>query len=211
MRTDTDLLGDPLPPLPVLSEPVTTGPRKAAVLKWRDDGMSRLLFDALEYLSAPLLSRSGLPEEFRSTDRREVPVRYDMPDDYVCSDHADIQHVPWGPTWIESMSGDWSSDALRAMQYNVFWESMEELSLEKNEMEKWDVLKWIFMPAIRKYYVYSPKLGRSHCLAMHENDYAFSFHLCCMASRIEEEDIREGVIRNIHPDLHKAVMRVCTF
>ncbi|MDK9702379.1 MAG: hypothetical protein OEL20_04515 [Sulfuritalea sp.] len=211
MHLQTDLFGHPIAAPP--PAPIAYGRRQAAqrALKWNDDGISRLLFDALEYLQTPLLSREGIPEEYRS-DRSEVQVNYELADDDATFVEPEIQRVPWGATWIASENaGEWSEEALRTLQVLVFWESMEELTLVENQLEKWSVLKWIFMPAVRKYYVWSQKLGRSRCLEMHENEYAFSFHLCCMAARMNEDEIREGVIRNIHPELHKAVTRVCTF
>jgi hypothetical protein len=88
---------------------------------------------------------------------------------------------------------------------------MEELALNNNEQEKWSVLRWIFRPAIWKHYVYDKRIGRSHCFEVHERDETFSFHNCCIAARVDEDTVREGVRRNIPVEVVKAVEKVCSF
>lgn len=77
-------------------------------------------------------------------------------------------------------------------QVRVFWRSMEELVLNNNEQEKLSVRpKWIFRPARYKRYIYDKRIGRSHCLEVHEREEPFTFHNCCIAARVDEEGVRE--------------------
>jgi hypothetical protein len=82
------------------------------------------------------------------------------------------------------------------------------LALSNNEHEKWSVLKWMYRPAIWRYYVWDRRIQRSHALLVHETDEPFTFHNCCIAARMDEDVIREGVRRHCPADLIEAVARV---
>ncbi len=220
----TDLLGDPyVPPTAPVPEPppaVSTlghlyqkrqsklfrGLKK--MQKKLKEGSTLLLFEeVLEFLRLPLMSAVPLPNEFRS-DCGEVDV-IEVEDDEVVDGLPEIPCDMWGSSMvIDNKRHHWSKEGLLFVQTRLFWRSLEELALRNNEHEKWSVLKWIFRPAIRRDYFYDQRLGKSHCLQWHERDETFSFHNCCIAARMEEDAIREGVRRNIPEDIIEAVERV---
>ena len=173
-----------------------------------------LFEDLLEFLRAPLFNRSALPADYRS-DRALVEF---VPDDEIGAasiDQADLTEIPyvgWGVPVVTDRHGlSWSHDGLIALQCNLFWESMEEMTLSNNEQEKWSVLKWVFQPAWVKRYVWDVRQGGSHCLATHERDHPFSFSNCAMASRIDADIIRDGFRRNLPGAVLDAVTRLVTY
>ncbi|MCK7499509.1 MAG: hypothetical protein MZW92_60775 [Comamonadaceae bacterium] len=52
------------------------------------------------------------------------------------------------------------------------------------------------------------RIQRSHALVVHETDEPFTFHNRCIAARMDEDVIREGVRRHCPADLIEAVARV---
>ncbi len=109
--------------------------------------------------------------------------------------------------WVTDPAGQqWSQSNIEVLAIRLFWRSMEELALSNNEGEKWDVLKWIFEPAIRMYFVYGQPT-----VVVHENDEPFSFHNCCLAVGMDEDVVRTGVRKNVDPEIMKAIDRVCTY
>lgn len=173
-----------------------------------------VLFDELaEYLRKPLIAGSMWSDELGRSDRFEVPLVVETEDQEREVEAAtDIPYEPWGMPWVTDTNGlAWSAEAVQHLQIQLLWESLEEMALTNNELEKWSVLKWVFMPAIRKYYVWSNKLGKSHVIELHERDHPFSFHNCCMAARADEDLIRDTFRLHLDPEALKAVMKVCTF
>jgi hypothetical protein len=225
----TDLLGDPVEVVPpsFTRKPLTIETFETfkaqqqkkqqklyRKLQKRLEGSKNLLLfeEVLEYLRAPLV-QVAIPSEFFS-DCGKVPV-VDEQDDEAETD-AMIPYEPWGTPWFTyhyksrtcSQVIGWSKEALLHLQVRLFWRSLEELGLNGNEQEKWSVLKWIFRPAIRKEHVYIARIGKSRCLQWHERDETFSFHNCCIAARMDEDVIREGVRRNVPAQIIEAVERV---
>jgi len=98
----------------------------------------------------------------------------------------------------------WTAEEVHFLRICLFWESWDELSLSNNERDKWDVLKWMFKPALRRFYMYNKPV-----VQWHENDESFSFHNCCRAVGMNEEILRDGLRRNIEPEIIEAVERVC--
>ncbi len=231
----TDLCGDPVLAPPCVQrparKPVTLEKFNAKRLKKQQKELQKLqqhiegsrnlmLFDeVLEFLRAPII-QVVVPFEFRS-DCGDVPV-IDEAQDGEGGGEVDVMipYTSWGRPWVEynypsrydkGVCGQligWSKDGLLHTQTRLFWRSLEELGLSNNELEKWSVLKWIFRPAIRKEYVFDARIGRSHCLQWHEREETFSFHNCCIAARVEEDLIREGVRRNVSAQIIEAVERV---
>lgn len=104
----------------------------------------------------------------------------------------------------EASSHNWTVEEVHFLRICLFWESWDELSLSNNERDKWDVLKWMFKPALRRYWVYGKPV-----VQWHENDEPFSFHNCCKAVGMDEDTLRDGLRRNIDPEIIEAVERVC--
>jgi len=230
----TDLFGNTVEIAPVTKHPtkISTFKDLAALKLKRQRQQARklhryitssnncVLFDELlMWLRTPVLQVT-MPDEYRS-DCGEVPVLEDEQDAFVEQEVGPlIPYVSWGSPWFEhtypSTCNDgvcnqllgWSKESFSVLQVKLFWRSLEELTLNNNEHEKWSVLKWIFRPAIRKEYVFDHRIGRSHCLQWHERDETFSFHNCCMAARMDEDAIREGVRRNIPERIIQEVERV---
>jgi len=232
----TDLLGDPVEVVKcvqhITPKPLSIEKFNALKLKKQQKQFLKLqqhiessnnlvLFDeVLAFLRAPLM-QVIVPTEFRS-DCGEVPVVDEVQQDGEEGMKIDVMipYVSWGQPWVvhnyPSRSDEglcsqllgWSKDALLHLQTRLFWRSLEEFGLSNNELEKWSALKWMFRPAIRKEYVFDARIGRSHCLQWHERDETFSFHNCCIAARMDEDVIREGVRRNIPVQIIEAVERV---
>ncbi len=104
----------------------------------------------------------------------------------------------------EASTHKWTAEEVHFLRICLFWESWEELSLSNNEREKWDVLKWMFKPALRRFWVYGKPV-----VQWHENDEPFSFRNGCKAVGMDEEIRRDGLRRNIEPEIIEAVERVC--
>lgn len=177
-----------------------------------------LFVELLDQLKAPLFkAKAAIPEEYRSdiagvrlTEEAESEIA-----EVTDESHDDAIAIPyeaWGtPEVIDDKGLAWSHEGLIFLQVRLFWRSMEELALSNNEGEKWSVVRWIFRPAYWHYYSYDKRIGRSHRLSVHERDDPFSFHNCCMASRMDADAVREGVRRNISKDIIEAVEKVCSF
>jgi hypothetical protein len=113
----------------------------------------------------------------------------------------------WGRVWFDSENGfPWTSEGIRVLQNKLYWSSVIAVG-KSDEAEKWSALKWIFAPAIRKSFMWDKKRGKSICLETHENDYTFSFHLCAMAARMDEDLTRELIRKNIPDDLYQKVIQ----
>lgn len=217
LHTDFDLLGHPiaLPQTatehPYKSRPISPETKRAKIARSFEQSKNLVLFDELlDYLKAPLLVGCQLPTEYQS-DAGKVAVAEDD-DEEISVTSEEIPFEAWGEGWITDRHGLlWSKEGLLFTQVRLFWRSMEELALSNNEQEKWSVLRWLFRPAIWKHYVYDKRIGRSHCLEVHERDDPFSFHNCCIAARMEGDAVREGVRRNIAAEIIKAVEKVCRF
>ncbi|MFA7267521.1 MAG: hypothetical protein WC054_14525 [Candidatus Nanopelagicales bacterium] len=219
----TDLFGQPIQPPPWMQpEPSAQQPkkRKAQSLEAKRRKMLRrelanatpMLFpEIMEWLARPVFSPDCLPKEFRFSDRRNVRLLEETGEE-IDPDECVVPYASWGTPWIEDAHGmKWSREGLVALQNFLFWESMEEMTLINNSHDKWSVVKWVFMPAIRKYYVFDKRIGRSHCLEEHERDQTFSFHNCCIAARVTEDLVRNGFRRNLPAELMTAVTKVFTF
>ena len=223
MLTEFDLFGHPVVhPAVIQSKPVR--PRLVSEASKRDKlrrhlekSNNLMLFeDLLEILKAPLFEGIRAPAEYTS-DIAGVSCAEEVSSDEETGevDAAESVAIPyeaWGETWITDSNGqEWSREGLIFTQNRLFWRSMEELALRNNEQEKWSVLRWIFRPAIWKYYVYNTRIGASHCVPVHERDEPFSFHNCAIAARVDAEAVREGVRRNVAADVVKMVEKVCSF
>lgn len=217
LLTDHDLFGYPVA-APNAVQTQVRAPRKvseeakrAKLVRHLERSNNLMLFDELlDLLKAPLLKNCYLPKEYQS-DIGKVAVLEDEDEEAaVLAIH--IPYEAWGKEWVTDKHGlVWSREGLMFAQVRLFWRSMEELALSNNEQEKWSSLRWIFRPAIWKYYVYDKRRGESRCLEVHERDEPFSFHNCCIAARMDEDAVREGVRRNLPAEVIKAVEKVCTF
>jgi hypothetical protein len=213
MNAVTDLLGFPL--TPEVAAPakrrraVTLEARRVRFCRRLEQSCNLLLFeDLLVALSCPLLE-VGLPEEFAS-DIGEVAVPEDEDTEGDTAKIA-IPYAAWGKPWVtDSKQLSWSEEGIRFLQVRLFWRSMEELGLNNNAREKLSVLKWIFRPAFDRSFIFDTAKGKSHRLLTHERDDTFSFHNCCMAARMDEDILREGVRRNIPKDILQSVERAYT-
>lgn len=183
--------------------------RRAAELQAIRDAMAvnpaKALFDeVLAYLRQPLFT---LGREARKSDW--VGVAEEEPENEAADPwERAIPCEPWGEPWVTDKQGHaYSTDAIAFLMAKIFWSSMDEMSGVENGEQKLDVLKWVFKPSVRKTYVYDARIGKSHCLQWHERDETFSFHNCCMAARVDEEEIRNGFRRNIPAEIIQAVER----
>ena len=220
--TNFDLFGHPVvvPPVsnpPVRRRVVSEEAKRAKLIRHFEKTNNLPLFEELlDFLKAPLLTAARLPKEYAS-DVGQVAVVEEEDRSKAEIEEAraatiEIPYEPWGESWVVDAKGlHWSREALLFTQVRLFWRSMEELALNNNEQEKWSVLRWIFRPAIWKHYVYDKRIGRSHCFEVHERDETFSFHNCCIAARVDEDTVREGVRRNIPAEVGKADEKVCKF
>lgn len=232
MLTNLDLFGPPsaLPQYPAprrASKPRSDKPR------WHDDYTLPLFEDLKAYLTNPMLPIEAIPQDLRAErpafkEREEEPHSADDPegvievdiseraerilllDDEARIDATEIKWQLFGKPWVTAAGFDWTREGIMLLQNRLFWESMLDFTCKGGEVDKWSSLKWIFKPAIWKYYVWNKRTQRSFSLDLHENDYPFSFHLCSMAARMsDEEAIRDGFRRNLAPELILAVERVC--
>src|SRR5574338_1605141 len=215
--TDSDMFGHPVALPRSISHPVrrrevSPENKRSKLLRHLSQSSNLVLFDELlDYLKAPLLKQAELPEEY-SSDIGKVVVAEEDEDEESRAASVQVPYDPWGNAWVVDRHGlGWSHAGLVYTQVRLFWRSMEELALSNNEQEKWSVLRWIFRPAIWKYYVYNKLSGTSRCLEVHERDEPFSFHNCCIAARMDEDAVREGVRRNVPAEVVKAVEKVCKF
>ena len=215
--TNVDLFGHPVAiplvtPKPVRIRKVSQEAKRAKLIRHLEESTNLMLFDELlDFLKAPLLKNCQLPHEYQS-DIGKVAVLEDDDDEVGNAMAIAIPYESWGEAWVTDKTGlNWSTEGLLFTQVRLFWRSMEELALSHNEQEKWSVLRWIFRPAIWKHYVYDKRVGKSHCLEVHERDEPFSFHNCCIAARMDEDSVREGVRRNVPVEIVKAVEKVCSF
>ena len=219
MFTDFDLFGHPVvnpqsqaASIPVRRRIVSEEAKRAKLIRHLEASSNLVLFDELlDFLKAPLLKNVELPTEYASDIGKVAVIEFD--DDEDSRDNAvAMPYEAWGEAWVvDDKEFGWSQEGLLFTQVRLFWRSMEELTLADNEQDKWSVLKWIFRPAIWKHYVYDKSVGKSHCKEVHENDEPFGFHNCCLAARLDEDLVREGVRRNIPVDVIKAVEKVCSF
>lgn len=170
---------------------------------------TKLLFsEALLLLRAPLTM--PFLDEFIREDKAQVALTEETENDV--EDSIVTTNLAWqlaGIEWfVDANALPWSKEGLLDMQVQVFWESLIELGLKNNEGEKWDVLKWCFRPALRRYHVFSKRLGKSSCYMEHERDQTFSFYNCAMAARMDADVIRDGIRRNISADILDAINHV---
>lgn len=218
LLTDFDLFGHPVAApqsqssTPVRRRVVSQEAKRAKLVRHLESSANLVLFDELlDFLKAPLLKQFDLPAEYASDIGQVAVVEVDDDEDGR-ADATVIPYDAWGDAWVaDSHDQKWSKEGLLFTQVRLFWRSMEELSLSNNEQEKWSVLRWIFRPAIWKYYAYDKRIGKSHCLEVHENDEPFGFHNCCLAARMDEDMVREGVRRNVPAEVIEAVEKVCKF
>ena len=218
LLTDFDLFGHPVAtpqavtPQPVRRRVVSQEAKRAKLIRHLESSSNLVLFDELlDFLKAPLLKNYVDLDANYASDVGTVAV-IEVDEDGDAEVDVAIPYEKWGEAWVtDSNDLAWSKEALMFTQVRLFWRSMEELALNNNEQEKWSVLRWIFRPAIWKHYVYDKRIGKSHCLEVHERDEPFSFHNCCIAARVDGDVVREGVRRNIPVEVVKAVERVCSF
>lgn len=211
----TDLFGHPLPVV-ILdhkpSKPRIASPdaKRRKLLRQLSESKNGLLFeDILDLLKAPLISQLPVAHPYAS-DIGGIPVAQDEDEEMV--DQVSIPYEAWGTPFVTDSKGhQWSMESLLFTQVRIFWRSMEELVLHNNETEKWSVLKWIFRPARYKRYIYDKRMGRSHCLEVHEREEPFTFHNCCIAARVDEEGVREGVRRSLPDEVVQAIDRFYEF
>ena len=220
LLTDFDLFGHPVASSQAIDPPVrrravSQAAKRAKLARHLEQSNNLVLFDELlDFLKAPLLKNTvELDATFASDVGTVAVIKNDV---YGCLQVADeaiaIPYEAWGTAWVKDANGlAWSKEGLLFTQVRLFWRSMEELALNNNEQEKWSVLRWIFRPAIWKHYVYDKRIGKSHCMEVHERDEPFSFHNCCIAARVDGDVVREGVRRNIPVEVIKAVEKVCSF
>ena len=167
--------------------------------------MGALFIDVLDYLKLPLVRVWPGTKE---SERASVALQPETGNEVDGVVEPDIPYEAWGAIWVVDRNGlSWSQEAIGFLQVQVFWESLEELGLHNNEHEKWSVLKWVFMPAIRKYYVYDKRINRSHCLEVHERDEAFSFHNCAIAAKMDADQLRDMLRARLAPEVFEAVKR----
>ncbi len=220
LLTDFDLFGHPVASSQAIDPPVrrrsvSQAAKRAKLARHLEQSNNLVLFDELlDFLKAPLLKNTVELDATFASDVGTVAVI--EADEDGCSQDADeaiaIPYEAWGTAWVKDANGlAWSKEGLLFTQVRLFWRSMEELALNNNEQEKWSVLRWIFRPAIWKHYVYDKRIGKSHCMEVHERDEPFSFHNCCIAARVDGDVVREGVRRNIPVEVIKAVEKVCSF
>ena len=220
LLTDFDLFGHPVASSQAIDPPVrrravSQAAKRAKLARHLEQSNNLVLFDELlDFLKAPLLKNTVELDATFASDVGTVAVI--EADEEGCSQDADeaiaIPYEAWGTAWVKDANGlAWSKEGLLFTQVRLFWRSMEELALNNNEQEKWSVLRWIFRPAIWKHYVYDKRIGKSHCMEVHERDEPFSFHNCCIAARVDGDVVREGVRRNIPVEVIKAVEKVCSF
>lgn len=217
--TNFDLFGHPVAVPQNVTPPrrrvVSQAAKRAKLARHLEKSNNLVLFDELlDFLKAPLLKQQIDMDATFASDVGTVGV-IEVDEDGNTHDADSALVIPyeaWGEEWVTDSSGlAWSKEGLLFTQVRLFWRSMEELALSNNEQEKWSVLRWMFRPAIWKHYVYDKRIGRSHCFEVHERDETFSFHNCCIAARVDEDTVREGVRRNIPAEVVKAVEKVCKF
>ena len=215
MSIDLDLFGCPVAPakpVPARSRAVVSQEMKQKRLIRKLESNLLLFPDLLETLSRPIFVNAMFPAEFMSDIGNVAVPDEDVADDEEAAASVNIPYEAWGDAWItDDKDLKWSMESMLFLQIRLFWRSMEELALNNNAQEKWSVLRWIFRPAIWKYFMYNQRIGKSRCLDVHENDEPFGFHNCCIAARMDEDAVREGVRRNMPADIIKAVEAVCRF
>lgn len=166
-----------------------------------NNGSNKLLFaDIAGFLSKPIIKFRG-----KKKQRPEVELLSEDFDEDETRD-VSIPYAPWGEPWIVDKNGlSWSFEAVHFLQHIVFWESVEILGMAKCEEWKWNVLKWIFEPAYRHRYIFDKRINRSHKLEWHERDETFSFHNTAIAARVDPEELRELLRRELAPEVIKAI------
>jgi hypothetical protein len=157
---------------------------------------------AIAMLAKPIIASFVVPKAYQS-DKAGISLIEAERDTEKCD--VAITYEPWGDAWIVDANDlGWSEEGLLFLRVRLFWESFDELALSNNEREKWDILKWIFKPVIRKQYTYGKPV-----VEWHQNDEFFSFHNCCLAVGMDEDVLRDGIVRNVDPGIIKAVLRIC--
>mgnify|MGYP003381405892 CR=1 FL=1 len=182
---------------------------EAFITKLENGAAIPLFVDILQFLKAPLV-----PIGKRSTrsDREVVETLVETGEEVDGPCDPAVPCELWGEAWIEDRNAlVWSFEGVSHLQVQVFWESMEELALLNNEHEKWSVFKWIFMPAVKKYYMYDKRINKSHVLAVHQRDEPFSFHNCCLAARMDADILRDMIRQRLPAEIFEAVKKVVTF
>lgn len=216
---ETDLFGFPLASEPTRQRQTSRTPRKRTVspekLKaYLDTSDTLPLWDNLfQFLTEPLNITPDAELRHGDGGRAVVPVEADVaPQDDVEDVTPEIPYQAWGEPVVTDRHGLlWSDEGLEALRRRVWRESFEEMMLHNNEPEKWSVLKWIFRPAVWKYYVYQESAGSQSCLEIHEMDEPFGFYNCCLAVGVDPDEVRTMVRRKLPAELMKEIDRVCTF
>jgi hypothetical protein len=120
---------------------------------------------------------------------------------------VDISYAPSGKVFIQTHRDlKWSREGIIDLQNHLFHRSIEELGNKNNELDQWSVLRWIFAPAIQ-YMWRKTSEGKVVTEEVHERDNPFSFHNCAIAARVDAETLREGIRRNLAPDVIIAIER----
>ena len=159
------------------------GKRERFLRRYTESPNLKLFDDLWEFLKSPIIQ--NIPEEYRSDigtvglEEGDEEVRED-------EDAASVQipYQPWGNAWVDVDGMKWSAEAILFTQIRLFWRSFEELALNNNQEEKWSVLKWIFRPAIRKYWWWNKRKNRSEQFAVHEREEPFTFHNSVYETRL---------------------------
>lgn len=176
---------------------------------------NQLALDMSVLLTGPVIPTTCVPMQFRSAARCDKQVEspdlsgeVELVESNEVSNGIDsaIPFEAWGDIWIETHGGlTWSREGIYYLQVQLFWDSLIELTLSNNQSEKWDVFKWIFKPARRRFYYY----GRPP-VEWHEHDEPFSFHNCCKAVGMRPDELREWMRKRTDPEIMNAIDKVFT-
>jgi len=122
----------------------------------------------------------------------QIPVA-DLHDDDTELD-VDIPCSLLGEAFLSTHDGklSWSSEGIMELQVLLLRESIAELGLKNNDLDRASVLRWIFRPAAYQIWNMLPD-GRYVSEDFNEEKDPFSFHNCCIASGNDEDDLREGI------------------
>ena len=163
------------------------------------------LFDISIYLEQPLIS---VPQVAEQPTIEVEPIatvcntacEVAAEDDELYGDMANPVISPeasWGSVWVTDRHGfEWSKAGCIQMQHMLLQRSIELLTLIGFPKDKFDVLRWVFAPAVRQVY-YAHHSGRIITGKVHQRDEPFSFHNCCIASAMNADTLREGIERNL--------------
>jgi hypothetical protein len=121
---------------------------------------------------------------------------------------VDIPYVPSGNIFVQTHQGlKWSREGIIDLQIHLFHRSMEELGNKNNDLDRWSTLRWIFAPAIQHIW-HKNQEGKIVAEVIHERSSPFSYHNCAIAARVDAEALREGIRRNLAPEVMMAIERV---